>query len=252
MPRGYKQPLYILPFDHRGSFELKMFGWSGALTPEQTGQISAAKMVIYDAFKAAVSGGVPQACDAAWRAGHNIDRQRGRDWAHGCVGQTMFNTIVTPNSKDHPWLKEQGDYNLKYLISAALLDGQVGPDQLDPARIQAPDAQAMVARVEVRPDDALTARFPQELAARITVRAKGGSTLVKEHIGYEGGLDQPMSWDRVVEKFHWLSEPFADEKLRSKLVNTVEHLEAQPISALMDLLAHVWPSPVYSRTRAGI
>jgi prepilin-type processing-associated H-X9-DG protein len=43
-------------------------------------------------------------CDQAWRAGRNIDRQRGRDWAHGCVGQTMFNTLVTPNSKDHPWL----------------------------------------------------------------------------------------------------------------------------------------------------
>ena len=155
-------------------------------------------------------------------------------------------------SKDHPWLKEQGDYNLKYLISAALLDGQVGPDQLDAVRIQAPAAQAMVARVEVRPDDALTARFPQELAARITVRAKGGSTLVKEHIGYEGGLDQPMSWDRVVEKFHWLSEPFADEKLRTKLINSVQHLDTKPISALMDLLAHVWPTAVYPRTRAGI
>jgi len=34
--------------------------------------------------------------------------------------------------KDHVWLKEQGDYNLKYLISAALLDGEVGPAQLDP------------------------------------------------------------------------------------------------------------------------
>jgi prepilin-type N-terminal cleavage/methylation domain-containing protein len=45
-----------------------------------------------------------QACDQAWRNGTNIDRQRGRDWAHGCVGQTMFNTLVTPNSKDHPWL----------------------------------------------------------------------------------------------------------------------------------------------------
>jgi prepilin-type N-terminal cleavage/methylation domain-containing protein/prepilin-type processing-associated H-X9-DG protein len=44
------------------------------------------------------------ACDNAWRKGTNIDRQRGRDWAHGCVGQTLFNTIVTPNSKDHPWL----------------------------------------------------------------------------------------------------------------------------------------------------
>lgn len=64
-------------------------------------------------------------------------------------------------SKDHPWVKEQGDYNLKYLISAALLDGRVGPAQLEAARIQAPDAQAMVARVEVRPDDQLTARFPK-------------------------------------------------------------------------------------------
>ena len=45
-----------------------------------------------------------QACDGFWRAGRNIDRQRGRDWAHGCVGQTLFNTIITPNSKDHPWL----------------------------------------------------------------------------------------------------------------------------------------------------
>jgi len=29
---GYNQPLYILPFDHRGSFETKMFGWHGDLT----------------------------------------------------------------------------------------------------------------------------------------------------------------------------------------------------------------------------
>jgi len=43
------------------------------------------------------------ACDKAWKAGTNIDRQRGRDWAHGCVAQTLFNTLVTPNSKDHPW-----------------------------------------------------------------------------------------------------------------------------------------------------
>jgi 2-methylcitrate dehydratase len=90
-------------------------------------------------------------------------------------------------------LKEQGDYNLKYLISAALLDSQVGPDQLVAPRIQAPDAQAMVARMEVRPDDHLTARFPQELCARTTVRTKDGRTLVKEHIGYEGGLRMRIS-----------------------------------------------------------
>jgi 5-dehydro-2-deoxygluconokinase len=24
---GFDKPLYILPFDHRGSFQSKMFGW---------------------------------------------------------------------------------------------------------------------------------------------------------------------------------------------------------------------------------
>ena len=58
--RGFDKPLYIQPFDHRGSFETGMFGWKGALTPEQTAQIAAAKQVIYDGFKSAVAAGVPK------------------------------------------------------------------------------------------------------------------------------------------------------------------------------------------------
>jgi 2-methylcitrate dehydratase len=155
-------------------------------------------------------------------------------------------------SKDHPWTKEQGDYNLKYLISAALLDGQVGPAQLEAARIQAPDAQAMVARVEVRPDEQLTARFPQELGARITVYTKDQRILAKEHLGYEGGLDQPMSWDRTVAKFHWLSEAFADEDLRNRLIQAVRQLDGRPISDLMDLLSKVRRIAVFQKTHPGI
>jgi myo-inositol catabolism protein IolC len=58
--RGFDKPLYVLPFDHRGSFETGMFGWKGALNPDQTAQIAAAKQVIYDGFKAAVAAGVPK------------------------------------------------------------------------------------------------------------------------------------------------------------------------------------------------
>ena len=43
---GFDRPLYVLPFDHRGSFQTKMFGWKGALSAEQTAQIAAAKQVI--------------------------------------------------------------------------------------------------------------------------------------------------------------------------------------------------------------
>src|SRR5580692_10739101 len=58
--RGYQKPLYILPFDHRGSFETGMFGWKGALNSEQTAQIAAAKQVIFDGFQKAIADGAPK------------------------------------------------------------------------------------------------------------------------------------------------------------------------------------------------
>jgi len=72
MAIGFDKPLYILPFDHRGSFQSKMFGWKGTLTADQTAQIAATKQVIYDGFKAAVAGGVPKE-----KAGILVDEQFG-------------------------------------------------------------------------------------------------------------------------------------------------------------------------------
>ena len=60
MTVGYDKLLYILPFDHRGSFQTKMFGWKGALTPAQTAEIADAKQVVYEGFKEAVAAGVPK------------------------------------------------------------------------------------------------------------------------------------------------------------------------------------------------
>jgi len=82
---GYDKPLYIQPFDHRGSFQTKMFGWKGTLTAEQTADIAAAKQVIYDGFKDAIAAGVPKE-----KAGILVDEQFGaailRDAkAHGYI-----------------------------------------------------------------------------------------------------------------------------------------------------------------------
>jgi 5-dehydro-2-deoxygluconokinase len=72
MALGFDKPLYVLPFDHRGSFQSKMFGWKGALSPAQTAEIAATKQVIYEGFKAAVTGGV-----AKEEAGILVDEQFG-------------------------------------------------------------------------------------------------------------------------------------------------------------------------------
>ncbi len=72
MIRGYQRPLYILPFDHRGSFQTKLFGWTGTLSPAQTAEIAAAKQVVYDGFQSALADGVPKA-----KAGILVDEQFG-------------------------------------------------------------------------------------------------------------------------------------------------------------------------------
>ena len=74
MAIGYDKPLYVLPFDHRGTFQKNMFGWTGALDAEQTAQITAMKWAIYDGLKTALADGVPQVT-----AGILVDEQFGAD-----------------------------------------------------------------------------------------------------------------------------------------------------------------------------
>ena len=75
MGLGYDRKLYILAFDHRGSFE-KMFGISGSPTPEETERIADAKSLIFEGFERAVAEGAPK--DAA---GVLVDAQYGEQVA---------------------------------------------------------------------------------------------------------------------------------------------------------------------------
>ena len=59
MALGYDGKLYILAFDHRGSFQKKMFGIEGDPTPEETERITDSKHLIYEGMvKATETGSV--------------------------------------------------------------------------------------------------------------------------------------------------------------------------------------------------
>ncbi len=57
MALGYDGKLYILAFDHRGSFQKKMFGIQGEPTPEETERIADAKRLIFEGMLVAVGEG---------------------------------------------------------------------------------------------------------------------------------------------------------------------------------------------------
>jgi prepilin-type processing-associated H-X9-DG protein len=47
--------------------------------------------------------GALQACSTAFQAGTNVTTTSGIRWSWGAVGQTLFNTVVPPNSKQYAW-----------------------------------------------------------------------------------------------------------------------------------------------------
>ena len=57
MQLGYDHKLYILAFDHRGSFQKKFFGIEGEPDPEQTAMIADAKHLIFEGMLRAVAAG---------------------------------------------------------------------------------------------------------------------------------------------------------------------------------------------------
>jgi myo-inositol catabolism protein IolC len=74
MALGYDGKLYILAFDHRGSFQKKMFGIEGEPTPEQTETIADGKRLIFEGMVKAVGRGAQRGA-----TGVLVDEQFGSD-----------------------------------------------------------------------------------------------------------------------------------------------------------------------------
>ena len=104
MPRGYDRPLYLLPFDHRGSFRSKLFGWTPPLDAAQAAQMTDAKRVVYDGFRAALDAGVPRD-----RAGILVDEQFGADILREAAASGVVTACPAEKSGQPEFQLEYGD-----------------------------------------------------------------------------------------------------------------------------------------------
>ncbi|MDN7182627.1 MmgE/PrpD family protein [Caballeronia sp. SEWSISQ10-4 2] len=47
----------------------------------------------------------------------------------------------------------------------------------------------------MRPNAEFRARYPRALNARVTIKFEDGRVFSKVHVGFEGGLDNPFTWE---------------------------------------------------------
>ena len=91
---GFTKDLFILPFDHRGSFQEKLFGIRGRTpTSEETQEIASYKKIIYDGFKKAIADGAPRD-----KGGILVDEQFGTEILKDAQAQGYMTAVPAEKS----------------------------------------------------------------------------------------------------------------------------------------------------------
>ena len=105
MSLGYSGgKLFILAFDHRGSFQKKMFGIEGSPDPEQTETISDAKRLIYEGMELAVERGAD-----AGATGVLVDEQFGSNVPERAKAKGLQLAMPVEKSGQNEFDFEYGD-----------------------------------------------------------------------------------------------------------------------------------------------
>jgi myo-inositol catabolism protein IolC len=101
---GYDGELFILAFDHRGSFVKTFFGIEGQPSSEETQRIADAKSVVYEGFLRALDRGVLKGS-----AGVLVDEQFGAGVAQKAKGQEQILAMPVEKSGQNEFDFEYGD-----------------------------------------------------------------------------------------------------------------------------------------------
>ena len=117
---GYGKDLFILPFDHRGSFEAGLLGVSGAaVPPEATGLLSGYKRIIYDGYVKAVEGSISPETSAIL-----VDQQYGAEILADAHRRGFTTCTCMEKSGQDEFDFEYGDVFLEKLLEAKVAFGK--------------------------------------------------------------------------------------------------------------------------------
>jgi len=110
MDLGYDKPLYVLAFDHRGSFQKKFFGVTGEPSAQEAERISDAKHVIFEGFLRALDEGADRGS-----AGLLVDEQFGAAIARQAKADGLILAMPVEKSGQEEFDFEYGDEYGKHI-----------------------------------------------------------------------------------------------------------------------------------------
>lgn len=124
-----------------------------------------------------------------------------------------------------PATRETADHSLPYCIAIALLDGEVTRASFADSRLPDPAVAALMRKVKVAEDRALSDLYPESAPGRVTIAMQSGETHASE-VRYPAGHEKNSMSDRDIErKFNELAAERLERAQREQLLETLWQLD---------------------------
>ncbi len=153
------------------------------------------------------------------------------------VGETVYK---------HGWWQPErpltpigAQMNIGYATAAALLDGNVLPEQFTPERLDADDIWKLIAATTVHLDEALAhADITERFRTDVAVTTRDGAVHQARVVAPHGAPTDPVTNDELVAKFHALADRVTNRGRAEAIERAVVGLDdLDDTDYLIDLLA---------------
>jgi len=129
---------------------------------------------------------------------------------------------------------EEAQYNMALPIAAALLDGEVGPEQVLPPRIQQQDVLHMMDRVHVITREEYSRAFPARALAHVEIKTRDGKRCRSETHAAPWDPDSRLPSDRELgEKFRRFVVPVLGKEKTVEFKNRIWNFEEEPRAEIL-------------------
>jgi 2-methylcitrate dehydratase PrpD len=132
---------------------------------------------------------------------------------------------------------EQAQYSLPFATAAAIVFGDLGPEQVSGEALQHAEVRRLSATLQLVEEDQFNREFPARRLARVVLLTKGGRRYESEVTEARGDPETPLDDSAIVHKFHCLAEPVLGIKRTNQIEILVQNLGAG--DGLSDLISNI-------------
>jgi 2-methylcitrate dehydratase PrpD len=167
-------------------------------------------------------------------AAYELRRRLGTPWnAARRVRAGMAKVVDVQCGFDYtPGSALNAQMSLRYVVAAALLEGQVLPPQFSDAKLADPALTALAARVELEHDPALDKLYPAQFAAWLAAENQGEWVRVGV-LEPRGSTANPVDAAGVVDKLRGINPQLPVDRI----AETALSIERQSVNELLSLLS---------------